>query len=467
MSKTVDLSKYTNDIIKTLQELIQIKTVLDTPVEGGPFGQGNKDCLEKTLSVCEKLGFKVKNLDGYCGYAEIGEGDELVGIIGHLDVVPEGDGWKYPPYSGMIVDGEMWGRGTWDDKGPVVISIYAIKALMDSGFKFNKRVRLIFGCNEESGSLCMEHYLKVDEPISYGVSPDASFPVIFAEKTINNIEITGNSKDEGSISLTYFDAGIVINAVPDKCVFKLAYKCNNCKANAINTIEKALAEKNIKFEYSDDNNTLTYTVFGKAAHGSIPHMGINAASYAIYALKDIVKNDFIKLYSECIGLDVHGESFGCFASDEYGPLAMNVGLVHYEDNKFSIRINSRLPFNTNTDKMMNQINETMRKYSFASVKLLSSSKGFKVDKDSKMIKSLVNAYQEVTKDYQTAPICSAGGTYAREFSNCVAFGPEMEGYGEVIIHQPNERIQIRAIEDIMKIYYKAYADLIEKVTFKK
>ena len=162
----MELNKYMPEIIKNTQKLIQIKTVLDTPVSNGPFGQGNKDCLEETLKICEQLGFKVKNLDGYCGYAEIGEGDELVGIIGHLDVVPEGEGWKYPAYSGVIVDDEIWGRGAWDDKGPVVVSIYAIKALMDSGFKFNKRVRLIFGCNEESGSLCMEHYLKVDETIS-------------------------------------------------------------------------------------------------------------------------------------------------------------------------------------------------------------------------------------------------------------------------------------------------------------
>ena len=148
----MDINKYTPEIIKTLQELIRIKTVQDTPVEGGPFGIGNKICLERTLQICEELGFKVTNLDGYCGYAEIGEGEELVGIIGHLDVVPEGEGWKHPAYCGDVIDGELWGRGAWDDKGPVVISIYAIKALMDSGFKFNKRVRLIFGCNEESGS---------------------------------------------------------------------------------------------------------------------------------------------------------------------------------------------------------------------------------------------------------------------------------------------------------------------------
>ena len=461
----MDLKKYTPEIINTLQKLIRIKTVLDTPVEGGPFGQGNKECLEETLKVCESLGFKVKNLDGYCGYAEVGEGEELVGIIGHLDVVPEGEGWKYPAYCGDIIDGELWGRGAWDDKGPTVISIYAIKALMDSGFNFNKRVRLIFGCNEESGSLCMEHYLKVDEPISYGVSPDANFPVIFAEKTINNIKIEGKANQKGNIKLNYLDAGIVINAVPDKCVFEITYACDNCKNEAIKKLDAYYKANNIKYSYVEEDNKLVYTVLGKAAHGSIPHTGVNAASFAICGLNEVVDNSFVKFYANCIGTCVHGEKLGCYAEDEYGPVAVNIGLVHYENDEFSIKINSRLPFNTTSEIMIKQIKETIKDYD-VNATLLSSASGFKMDPESTMIKALVAAYQEVTHDYESKPICCAGGTYAREFNNCVAFGPEMEGYGEVIIHQPNERIQIRAIEDIMKIYYKAYADLIEKVSFK-
>ena len=101
--------KYLPEIIETISKSVQIKTVLDTAVPGGPFGQGNKDCLEYVLSVADKLGFRTVNLDGYCGYAEIGEGEEIVGIIGHLDVVPEGEGWKVPAYSGALVDDEIWG----------------------------------------------------------------------------------------------------------------------------------------------------------------------------------------------------------------------------------------------------------------------------------------------------------------------------------------------------------------------
>ncbi len=461
----INIEKYKNEIIRELQHVVQIKTVLDTPVDKGPFGKGNKECLEYVLSLCQRLGFKVKNLDGYCGYAEVGEGDELVGIIGHLDVVPEGDGWLYPPYSGEIVNNEIYGRGTIDDKGPVIISIYAIKALMDSGFKFNKRVRLIFGCNEESGSLCMEHYLKVDEPISYGVSPDASFPVIFAEKTINNISINGTVFNSGNIKLIYLDAGIVINAVPDKCSFKLECLCPKCQEKAMNEINSFFENNHLKFEFIKNNNELLYTVYGKAAHGSTPHLGLNAGSYAILALNGIVENKFIDFYNKCIGIEVNGQKLGCYAEDEYGPIAVNVGMIHYENDTFEIKINSRLPFNITTKIMLQKIEETIKPYE-VSLTLLSTSNGFKIDPNSTMIKTLVQSYQDVTKDYQSQPICCAGGTYAREFKNCVAFGPEMEGYGEMIIHQPNERITFEAIEAIFKIYFQAYKNLITKVTFK-
>ena len=455
------IKKYLPDIIETISKAVQIKTVLDTPVEGGPFGQGNKDCLEYVLSVADKLGFRTVNLDGYCGYAEIGEGDEIVGIIGHLDVVPEGDGWKVPAYSGALVDDEIWGRGTIDDKGPTIISMYVIKALMDEGMKFDRRVRIIFGCNEETGSRCMEHYLEVDEPITYGVTPDSNFPVIFAEKSINNIFLSGSAEGRGRVRLTYFDGGIVINAVPDVCKFTLNAEGMLGKVEmnkAIVKISKKLDSNHIKFNCESQDDWAKFVVYGKAAHGSVPQHGVNAVSYALDGMDGIIDDDFVVFYNKCIGTCVHGEKLGCFAEDEYGKIAVNIGLCHYENGKFEVRINSRLPFNTNSQKMVDEIKSTVG--DSVKVDLKSSSQGFKMDKDSKMIKALMNAYATVTGDYESQPICSAGGTYAREFSNCVAFGPEMDGYGEMIIHEPNERISLRAIEAIFNIYHQAYRDLI-------
>ena len=459
----MDIKRYMPSIIDTIQNAVRIKTVEDTPVPRGPFGQGNKDCLEYVLSVAKNLGFRAVNLDGYCGYAEIGEGKDIVGIIGHLDVVPEGDGWKHPAYSGELVNNEIWGRGTIDDKGPIIISMYAIKALMDEGFKFNKRVRVIFGCNEETNSYCMEHYLKVEEPITYGVTPDSDFPVIFAEKSINNIQIKGKSRHFGGAKLVSLDGGIVINAVPDICTFTL--DCTDVCADCTTKEVCASLDKNgIKYTHTQDGNLVTFTVYGKAAHGSVPHLGVNAISYAVNALNGVADDEFVTLYNKYISTCVHGEKLGCFAEDEYGKIAVNVGLCKFENDEYCIKINSRLPFNTDTDKMVAEIKDTLKDEN-AQVTLLSSSQGFKIDPDSDMIRLLLSAYRNVTGDTQSQPICSAGGTYAREFTNCVAFGPEMKGYGEMIIHQPNERISLSAIEAIFDVYHTAYRDLIEKVNF--
>lgn len=458
------MEKYYPQMIEVIQKAVQFNTVLAPAVEGGPFGQGNKDCLEYVLSVAKDLGFRTVNLDGYCGYAEIGEGEEIVGIIGHLDVVPEGDGWKYPPYSGIIAEDAIWGRGTIDDKGPIIISLFKIKALMDEGHTFNKRVRVIFGCNEETGSLCMEHYLKVDEPISYGVSPDANFPVIFAEKTINNIEINGTSKDGKGAKLISLDGGIVINAVPDIC--KMIIDANGENAHEIlQAIQRKLDANSIAHDSTIEGNLISVTAHGKSAHGSVPQEGINAISYAIQSLDGIIDNDFVDLYNTYISTCIHGEKLGCFKEDEYGKIAVNIGLCHYENGEFSIKINSRLPFNYDSNTMFNDIQSTLKGANCAKVTLLSDSQGFVVDKQSQMIQLLTKAYRDVTGD-ATEPICCAGGTYAREFKNCVAFGPEMEGYGEMIIHQPNERLSLKALDAIAKIYHNAYLDLITKVSFK-
>ena len=148
-----------NEIINSLQELIKVPSVNQMPEVSMPFGKSANEALEKMLELGQSLGFRTKNVDGYCGYIEFGEGDKLLGIIGHLDVVPEGENWTYPPFSATIADGKIYGRGAIDDKGPVIASLYAMKVVKDycesHKIKLNKRVRLILGLNEENNWKCI------------------------------------------------------------------------------------------------------------------------------------------------------------------------------------------------------------------------------------------------------------------------------------------------------------------------
>ena len=212
MSIKEEIHGLTDEMLKNLGRLVAIDSQLGTPSEGKPFGEGPAKVLEEALKIADELGFKTVNLDNYCGYAEMGEGEEIVGIAGHLDIVPVGGDWTYDPFKLTREGDHVYGRGTTDDKGPVLEALYAMKLLRDSGVKLNKRVRLIMGCNEETGSKCMEHYNEVAEEVSCGFTPDANFPCIHGEKGM--VMMTAYSKNTRIISM---NGGFVSNAVCDTC----------------------------------------------------------------------------------------------------------------------------------------------------------------------------------------------------------------------------------------------------------
>jgi len=206
------------DIINSTCKIINIPSVYEkSDNQIYPFGENCNKALEYVLDLGKKLGFRTKNIDGYCGYIEFGEGNDLVGIIGHLDVVPSGDGWTYPPFNATIHDNKIYGRGAIDDKGPVIASLYAMKAVADN-LKINKRVRLILGLNEENDWKCIEYYKSHEEIPLVGFSPDANFPCIHAEKHILSVLIKQNYKSNNKVLITDIDyANNALNVVPKYC----------------------------------------------------------------------------------------------------------------------------------------------------------------------------------------------------------------------------------------------------------
>jgi len=202
-----EIHSLSEEMLTNLGRLVAIDSQLGTPAEGKPFGEGPAKALEEGLKIADELGFKTVNLDNYCGYAEMGEGDEIVGIAGHLDIVPVGGDWTYDPFKLTREGDHVYGRGTTDDKGPILEALYAMKLLRDHGVKLNKRVRLIMGCNEETGSRCMAHYNQVAEELSCGFTPDANFPCIHGEK--GQLGMMAYSKNTRILSM---NGGFVSNA---------------------------------------------------------------------------------------------------------------------------------------------------------------------------------------------------------------------------------------------------------------
>lgn len=459
------IEKSKNEIIKETCNLINIPSISEeTNNPDMPFGKSAKEALEYALSLGEKLGFRTKNLDGYCGYIEFGEGEKLIGIIGHLDVVPSGDGWDTPPFEATIKNNKIFGRGAIDDKGPVVASLYAMKAIKDTQ-KLNCRVRLILGINEEKAWKCIKHYKKVEELPTISFSPDADFPCIYAEKGISTIYIKDdyNKYSNLPIKISNIDCNNnAINVVPKKCDITL--DIDNSQINisdVICFIEEKVKELKFDINYSINNNSITLHSTGVQAHSAHPELGKNAISPALILLNKIFTHFGynIKLFEfckKCIGTEFNGKSLGINFEDESGKLTLNVGNFKFYENHLQIGINLRIPINTTIDKIANLINLECKKYSLDTY-IAGKQNPLYVPKDNHLVKTLCDIFNKMTGS-NAEPIAIGGGTYARAFENCVSFGANFPGDTDMC-HQANEFIDIDKLILSCKIYAEAIYEL--------
>lgn len=452
-------------IIKNTQELIKIPSVYNKSNDPCmPFGKNINDALKYTLNLGKKLGFRTKNIDGYCGYLEFGSGEELIGIIGHLDVVPEGKGWTFPPFSATIVDNKIFGRGSIDDKGPVISSIYAMKSVMEN-YDIHKRVRLILGLNEENDWKCIEHYKKTEEPPIIGFSPDADFPCIYAEKSILSCYLT--MKDINSktsyIKIKEIDCNNnPLNVVPKFCSITL--EIDNEKipmSNFIEITQKIIQKNNFEIDiYKISNQEIKLTSHGIQAHAAHPDLGTNAISQLIICINQILVNYTINLelfdfFSNYIGLEYNGKSLGIDFEDESGKLTLNIGNLDFKnlDSELKIGLNIRIPINTSVDTIKKHFITCTSKYSNINFYEKRYQPALHISQENILVKTLCDVFNKSTNS-NFSPIAIGGATYARAFKNCISFGPNFPGQTDMC-HQVDEFIEIDNLILCSKIYAKA------------
>ncbi|ACL69576.1 dipeptidase PepV [Halothermothrix orenii] len=448
------------DIIKSTQELVKIRSVEEKGQEGKPFGEGVSDALEKALEIGRNLGLKTGNVDGYAGFIEIGCGKEMVGILCHLDVVPEGSGWTYPPYGAEIHNNKIYGRGTLDNKGPAVAALYAMKAVNDLGFDLNKRVRLILGTDEESGWEGLKYYLEKEEIPDSAFSPDAEYPVILGEKGILNIKIKSLFNNENNSGLVSIKGGNAPNMVPDYCEAVFDIVVNHDEI--VSKLNEFKERTGFKLEVEKSGESLIIKSYGKSAHGSLPEDGHNAISQLMVFLSDMISTDdalgkFIKFYKERIGMEYYGESIGCHLRDDVsGPLTFNVGMVNINQNSGEIIVNIRYPVTLSRDKVLNGIKQIIDQTEFR-LEEMEHMEPLYVPKNDPLVQKLMKVYREFTGDDRD-PITIGGGTYARAVEKAVAFGPIFPGQPE-LAHQKDEYIDIDDLIKNAKIYANAIIEL--------
>ena len=429
-----------------LKKLISYKTVLDEYKENSdaPFGIENKKALEYMLDVAKKDGFTIKNIDNYAGHIEFGSGEEILGVLAHLDVVPvKEDEWESDPFTIRFSDGKMYARGILDDKGPLVASYVALKMLKESGFKPNKRIRLIMGCDEESGSRCLERYLEKEVKPDLAFSPDADFPLIYGEKAMISYDILGES-DPIILSL---DAGERYNIVPSKASMKLSVDLKN-------EFELFLKENNFNGEYKDGE----YIAYGLAAHAMNPEIGVNAIYILFEFLNKYTDSKLAKFMEEYFLGDTWGKKIGYDIYDEEMKyLTSNLAICKISDSKFRIGVNCRVPLDSQLKVIENKVALACNKYGY-NYNILWCSNRHYVSPKSELVTKLMEVYKRVTGDTVNEPITIGGGTYAREIGNAVAYGPLLVGR-EDVCHIANEYFHQSDFELAIKVYYDAVLEL--------
>lgn len=433
--------KYYDEALESLKEFVSINTINDqtTIKDGQPFGKGVRKGLDYVASLGEKLGFKVDRCDYYCTELSIGEGP-LIDVYAHADVVPVSKNWKTDPFYPTIKDNIMYARGSSDDKGPLIACLYGLKLVKDKIGIDGYKVRFIVGGDEERGSACLEHYfhtLKKEYP-SFGISPDADYPLIYAEKGIYSYKADYNIDLKG---IENFEFGQALNIVLDE----VSIKVDDSFKNIIKKYQNEHKEVEVKLE----NNILT--IKGKASHGSLPWGGVNAGLHLLNLLSIYFNSDL--LHSIFVNYEIgDGKPFkGDFKSKYFDSSSYCVGKIKYESKKLSIFVNMRLPENVTCKDAINNVKVNTK---CDEITYLGGSEGFMIDPESEFIQTLLKVYQNHTADFESKPLAIGGGTYSRETKNTVALGMQFPNI-DTLMHQDGEFLRLNDFKVSIGIYAEA------------
>ncbi len=448
------LEGYRAEFLEDIMKLVRIPSVSDPAAKGPyPFGESCARVLDTALDLGKSMGFETENHEYHCGSILMpGTGRGEIGIFAHLDVVPEGTGWKNPPYSPYVEDGWLYGRGSSDNKGPAMAALYAMRYLKESGVKLRHRVRLFLGCSEENGMHDIAYFLEHFPAPDISFTPDASFSVCYSEKGIMEADFTA-PLPEGVISFT---AGVASNAVAASACAVLANP-----AARVPAVDSSVWPG---ISLCQEGDCLRVEAVGQSSHAAFPGEAVNAgAELAAYLCAGgfLTKEGarILSFPAECFRKH-YGEGLGIFyESPQLGRLTAVCGMIRTEDNRLKLNINIRYPAEMDEKEMSRQIAARSEHYGWKRTKERNDPPSY-VSPDSPLVKALDKACKDrLGPSFE--PYTMGGGTYARKLPNAVAFGPGIRGQkkpgpeGHGGGHQPDECVKLEVLENAFHIYVQA------------
>ena len=475
--------KNEKQLIENLIRLIQIPSVAGSGADSGsdpgaPFGKDVQEALQYMLSLGAEMGFAVRSIGGYVGEITMGEGDHLIGILCHADVVDAGSGWNTNAFDGTIIDGRLYGRGAIDDKGPMISCLYAMKYIQEQNLlPGDTRIRMIIGTDEEENWISMKEYLKRDPEIpEVSIVPDANFPVIFCEKGLINLKLRFPFAAEKDgiglcVSIESLSGGERPNVVAaeSRCVLSCASPAFDPQ-DMLACLHQISERWPAKVCVEDlGGGRIRITVSGKPAHAMTPEKGINAISYMLMLLYHLTQTgtyhipqaEALRTFARYFSLEYNGASLGiCCQDDDSGSLTVNVGLMELQSSALVLQLNIRYP-----------VSETFAAISAAVTRICcqagaSAEYGVCMDpvrfrRDSAVIQKLMAVYQRCSGDTSSEAISLGGATFARAIPGAVAFGPVFPDQEE-LAHEANEYFALSDYRRITEIYAEALLSLCER-----
>ncbi|NLM86621.1 MAG: M20 family metallopeptidase [Clostridiales bacterium] len=439
------------DMVQTLQKWIRVPSLRDEPQENAPFGPALRKMLDITLEDCRRLGFAARDIDGYAGDADLGEGsdEDALAILAHIDIVPAGDGWTREPFGAQLEGDTLYGRGTGDDKGPLAAALFAMKAVKDAGIPLKRKVKLIFGCDEESGMEDMKYYKKHYIMPKTGFSPDASYPIINLEKGMCGLHLHADVSEDG-LQVMELHVG------ERQSVFPGAANCLvRGGSELIAKVDAVSKQYGWPVKAEQEGEYLRITATGINGHAAYPETARNAIGQLLITLRELGAEGALKVLADVVGTQHDGLGLGIKAQDEAsGPLTCNLGIIRITDGKLFATLDIRYPLMIAGEHIHGIVQSNLPGFTV-------EQKFFKlphhVPASSELVQGLLKAYHEVT-GREKKTLSTGGGTYARMLQEGVAFGASFPEDPD-LAHQADERVSIKGLMESMKIFAHAIVNL--------
>ena len=439
------IESYREEFVSTLQQWVRVPSVKGEPAEGAPFGREIGRMMDLAMKTAADMGFAVRAFDGYACDATLGEAPDVLGVLGHLDVVPVGDGWERDPFGAELADGKIYGRGTNDDKGPVLAALFAMKALKEAGVPLKRSIRLILGGDEECDWECMHYYAAHARMPRIGFSPDASFPLINTEKGMLGFELRFPAAKDG-LRILELSTGERTNVIAGESIALL-----EGGQDLADRVAAFAAETGLDYRAEVSEAGVRVTATGISGHSAYPEGRRSAIGMMLKLLKHLGATGGIATLADAVGLESDGQSLGCACRDEVsGALTNNMGILRLENGAWFATLDFRCPVEADQEKLKAACAAHLPGIQ---VSVVTQKAPHHVPADSELVSCLLAAYEEES-GLPGAAMSTGGGTYAKIMEQGVAFGAVFPGEEE-LAHLANEYESIDSLMLAMKIYANA------------